>query len=62
MTNRFLLFGGQYYYPKQGWRDFRGSFDSLESAETEGALLKSEGDIQWYQVVDLELLVIVIDV
>lgn len=29
---RYLLFGGDQYYPEGGWHDFRGGFDTVEEA------------------------------
>jgi hypothetical protein len=32
----FLLFSGQEYYPQGGWRDYTGSFGSLDEAKAAG--------------------------
>lgn len=47
---QFLVFSGLRYYPSQGIKDFRGSFDS----EVEGlkALLVNDWDKDWFQIVD----------
>ena len=29
---KYLVFGGDYYYPSGGWEDFQGGFDSLDDA------------------------------
>lgn len=50
---RFLLFANARWYPAGGWRDFRGSFDTL--SETEEALVKLQAEkdyMDWYQIVD----------
>ena len=55
---RYLLFGGEDYYPGGGWRDFLGDFDSEADAEYEArrrrTLKWTEGRIEWAQVVDVE--------
>lgn len=48
---RFLLFAGDAYYPRGGWGDFVGSFDTEVEAIAEAA--KIGGD--WYHVVDAEI-------
>jgi hypothetical protein len=47
---RFLLFTGMGYYPRGGWSDFVGVFDSLEEAKNRGRQTNDD----WYQVVDTE--------
>ena len=47
---RFLLFSGSNYYPRGGWSDFRGSYDTCEEAL---AAPRSES-VDWWQVVDTE--------
>lgn len=32
--NKYLLFGGDVYYPRGGFDDYQGEFDSLEEAES----------------------------
>jgi hypothetical protein len=34
MTKRFILFVGEQYYPRGGWLDFHGEFDSIEEAQS----------------------------
>lgn len=46
---RYLVFCGATYYPSQAWRDYEGSFDSLEEALS--ALVNLRG-YDWYQIVD----------
>ena len=43
---RYALFTGDDYYPRGGWDDFKGSFDTVEDA-----LAAPRGE--WFQVVDL---------
>ena len=45
---RYLLFSGLAYYPGGGWRDYRGSFDTIPDAEI--VALKRDDD--WYHIVD----------
>lgn len=44
---RFLLFSGDNYYPKGGWGDFKGSFDSLWDA-----LMHPRDGVDWWHVID----------
>lgn len=44
----YLLFAGNQYYPRQGVRDLRGSFDSIHDAKTAVTL----GDFDWAVVVE----------
>ena len=46
---KYLLFTFLNYYPEGGMQDFRGSFDTLEEAESENR--KSSG-IDWWQIFD----------
>jgi hypothetical protein len=50
---RFMLFSGRNYYPKGGMQDFRGSFDTLEEAESENR--KSLGT-DWWEIFDNDLM------
>lgn len=43
---RFMLFGGDHYYPVGGWHDFRKWCDTLEEAREAGA------EYDWFHVVD----------
>lgn len=48
---RFLLFGGGYYSADGGWCDFKGSFDSIEEAQS-AAL--ADKDLKWFHVADVQ--------
>lgn len=51
MHKRFLLFGGDQYYPGGGWEDFVESFRTLDEAvEFE----KPSGHREWWHVVDTD--------
>lgn len=54
----FLLFSGRTYYAAGGWRDYVGSYFTLEDAILDGDALLEETEISygddWYHVVDLE--------
>jgi hypothetical protein len=53
-VRRYLLFGGNCYYPSGGWVDFQGAFDSIEEAMEYEKTIDSqsyEGD-WWWHVVD----------
>ena len=45
---RYLLFAGDFYYPRGGWSDHRGDFETIEDAVEAAAASR----IDWYQVVD----------
>lgn len=51
MTERYLLFAGERYYPAGGWQDFKMSFPSPELAEK--AVTGFLEDYDWWQIVDL---------
>jgi hypothetical protein len=51
--NRYLLFAGSRYYPSGGFRDFIGSFDTIEDAESHGSSERFDYDL--WQVVDLSI-------
>lgn len=71
MTNRFAIFGGESYYARGGFLDLIGVEDSHKAAVTKAdALLDAyragsrEGllagnPFEWYQVVNLDTLVVV---
>lgn len=44
----YLVFVWDNYYPSGGWRDFKGTFYSLEDAFQ--CVLSESGD--WYQIVE----------
>lgn len=52
---RYLLFTGGSHYPKGGWEDFHGSYDT--TAEAWQAAANSELD--WWHIVDTETMAIV---
>lgn len=45
---RFLLFGGDQYYPLGGWQDYKEDFSTKQSALREAAAWGWD----WYQIVD----------
>lgn len=45
----FLLFAGDIYYPGGGWKDYRGTYDTLEAALD----AYSKTECEWYEIVDL---------
>lgn len=47
---RFWLFAGMVYYPFGGWRDFRGSFTTLDAALAAAQIWQRYDT--WYQVLD----------
>lgn len=47
-VKRFIVFGGDTYYPSGGMRDFKGAFPSMLDAITWAG---SQG-FDWWQVVD----------
>ena len=47
---RYLLFAGDDYYPKGGWRDFQDGFNTLEDALKGAANAKKD----WWHVVDMQ--------
>lgn len=49
---RFLLFGGDCYYPGGGWDDFVGAFDS--AAEAHDHAMKNPND--WWHIVDTTIM------
>jgi len=53
---RFLLFHGHVYYPRGGWEDFKGSYGSIEEADsaftTQLEDWEEPGRFVWYHIVD----------
>lgn len=45
---RYLLFGGDQYYPNGGWHDYHGDFPSTKAALREAAAWGWD----WYHIVD----------
>ena len=54
MKKRYWLFAGFDDCPLGGWDDFRGRFDTIEEAASEGARYAD-----WWHVVDVKTCVIV---
>lgn len=60
--SRYLLFVGQDYYPRGGWGDFCGDFDTLAAAKAHlrrgelapigGAPFQYDQSRDWFQMVD----------
>ena len=48
---RFLLFGGERYYPLGGWSDFKSMHTTPGAALNAASVAASEWD--WWQIVDL---------
>jgi hypothetical protein len=48
VTDRYLLFCGNTYYPEGGWADHNGGFDSIEQAFEKACSM----DVDWYHIVD----------
>jgi hypothetical protein len=48
---QYLVFAGSDYYPSGGWKDFKGSFDSIDEAKK---FLNTEElrSYDWWQIVD----------
>ena len=53
IKNKYLLFSGMCYYPAGGLHDFKGSFESIESAKMSGKIE------DWYHIVDKDTLEII---
>lgn len=59
---RYLLFGGDKYYPLGGWQDYKAGFDDLVRAlevaagntYTAATGRTAVRDWEWWQIVDLE--------
>jgi len=47
---RYLIFVGDNYYPEGGWKDYRGSLDTLEAALSLVASIPGD----WWQIVDAQ--------
>ncbi len=52
---RYLIFGGDQYYPCGGWRDYRGNFDDLEEAKIFTLSLRCD----WLHIVDSKTAIVV---
>lgn len=59
---KYLLFAGWNYYPRGGFKDLKGIFDTLEEAQkgrdeyykSEGCKVGSDDSYCWYHIVDSE--------
>ncbi len=49
---KYLVFGGDTYYPQGGWKDFLGTAETL----TDALRLALKRGTDWYQIVDAETL------
>ena len=51
---RYLLFTGENYYPRGGWKDFVASFDIVEEACKDERIqdLPGKYNYGWYHIVD----------
>lgn len=63
--SQFALFAGDHYYPSGGWGDFRGVFDTIDSARAAFISGQSYGQgivyhYDWGQIVDLTSLEVVV--
>lgn len=57
LVKRYLLFGGYAYYPRGGWSDLQGSFDSVEEAveaANAGESMIAKSGYDWWQIVDTQ--------
>jgi hypothetical protein len=52
---QFALFCCENYYPEGGWKDFQGTFATLEEATAAGRAYQNESFGRWYHVVDLSI-------
>lgn len=51
---RFLLFGGDHYYPRGGWNDYQGSFETVEKIYK----FIAEGNGQdWHYILDTQTMI-----
>lgn len=48
MIRRFLLFGGDLYYPEGGWDDLHGSYSSFEEAR----IAEKKENFGWAHIID----------
>lgn len=52
---RYIVFAGDNYYPRGGWKDKRGSFDQLDEAVNKAKeYYEEDRGYHWCHVVDLE--------
>ena len=48
---QYLVFAGSDYYPSGGWKDFKGSFDSIDEAK-KFLNTKELRSYDWFEIVD----------
>lgn len=55
---QFLLFCGECYYPRGGWEDLEGDYDTIEAAalilEMKAGRARRDDQFEWAQIVDTE--------
>lgn len=51
MENKYLLFYGYNYYPKGGWKDFKGYFDSLDDCKFYLKMKEKDASYMWAHIV-----------
>lgn len=49
--NKYTVFAGINFYPSEGWKDFKGNFNSIEDAKTFIFNIPVD-DAQWAQIVE----------
>jgi hypothetical protein len=71
--NRYVVFGGDYYYPCGGWSDFRSSWERPEDACAEaerlvaheevtvGSYTFNRSECDWVHVIDVETFIQIYD-
>jgi len=47
----YLVFSGNVYYPCGGWKDYKGSYSSLEEAVDAAKASTNSDSATWWQVV-----------
>lgn len=52
IMKRFLIFAGENYYPRGGWRDYAGQADTLEEALLKVSHRRNVWD--WFHIFDTE--------
>lgn len=55
---RYMVFSGFTCYPQGGWDDYRGAYYTVEEAVE--AAERDPGRPDWWQIVDIEILEIVL--
>lgn len=54
-AHRYVLFAGMFYYPTQGWNDWKASSEKLETLVGMGEEMLADDNtlVDWYHVIDL---------